>query len=78
MASLFLAAFLDAVVDGLTAFLLHPTLLVAGPAGGFLFSCHQTEKAAISTGVAGRCPLSVLQTLLPFLVPLPLGDFLLP
>ena len=49
-------------------------IAVAAPAGfavGAFFlagrtfaGCHQIPKAAISTGVAGRCPPSVLQTLL--------------
>ena len=75
--SFFLAAFFDAVVDGLTALaFLRATLFVALPAG--FFGGHQIAKAAISTGVAGRWPLSVLQTLLPFL-PLPLEElFLVP
>jgi hypothetical protein len=50
--SFFLRAFFDAVVDGLSAFLLGATLFVAFPAG--LFGSHQIPKAAISTGVAGR------------------------
>ncbi len=75
--SLLLAALFDAVVDGLTAFaFFRATLFVAFPAG--FFGGHQSANAADSTGVTGRWPLSVLQTLLPFLVPLPLGDFLLP
>ncbi len=76
--SFFLAfgAFLDAVVDGLTAFLFGATLFVAAPA--CFFGRHQIAKAADSTGVTGRWPVSVLQTLLPFL-PLPLEeDFLVP
>ena len=64
-----LTALLHAVIDGFAAFLLRATLFVAFPAG--FFGGHQIEKAAASTGVTGRCPVSVLQTLLPFLVPLP-------
>ena len=69
--SFFLRPLFDAVVHPFATFHLGAFLGVTLPAA--LFSSHQIAKAADSTGVTGRCPVSVLHTLLD-LPPLPLEE----